>query len=436
MEGTTIGVLGILAMLALMAARMPVGFAMTAAGLGGVALMYDWDMGPILGVLGIAPYATANSFVFTTIPLFILMGNVAFRSGVSGEMFDAARKWLGHWPGGLASSTIGACAIFSAASGSSVATAAAMGAISVPEMRANGVSPRLASGAVAAGGTLGILIPPSLGMLVYAMVTDQSMGRLLIAGILPGLLLVAMFLITVAVWARIRAADAPRGPRYGWGARIRGLTGILGIAVLSLLVMGGIYGGFVTPTEAAAIGASGAFLVAAAKRRLTLAMTLGALEDTVRTTCMVFMIIIGAQVLNVFLATSQLPTAMTDFLNGLPLSRYAILALILVMYLVLGCFLDVLAMIVLTVPIVFPALMALGFDPIWFGVIVVLVMEMALITPPVGMNVYVIKGIAPDIPLHVIFGGVWPFLLAQIATLVVLVVVPEIALWLPGAMYD
>lgn len=435
MSGTTIGVLGILAMLLLLAARMPVGLAMTAAGVGGVAIMYGGDMSPILGVMGIAPFSIGNSFVFTTIPLFILMGNIAFRSGISGDMFETARKWVGHWPGGLASATIGACAIFSAASGSSVATAAAMGTITVPEMRAHGVSPRLASGVVAAGGTLGILIPPSLGMLIYAMVTDQSMGRLLIAGVVPGLLLVSLFLVTIFIWAKIRGTEAPRGERFTWGERLRSLTGVAGILVLSLLVMGGIYGGFVTPTEAAAVGASGAFLVAAVKRQLTWKNVVESLDDTVRTTCMVFLIVIGANILNVFLATSQLPTALSDYLNGLPLSRHGTLVLILLMYLVLGCFLDVLAMIVLTVPIVFPTLIALDFDPIWFGVIIVLVMEMALITPPVGMNVYVIKGIAPDIPLHSIFAGVWPFLLAQIATMALLILFPQIALWLPNAMY-
>ena len=435
MSGTSVGLFGIVALIALLAARMPVGFAMTAVGIGGVAILYEGNLGPVIGTLGTTPFATANSFVFTTIPLFILMGSVAYRSGVSGEMFDTARKWIGHWPGGLACSTVGACAIFSAASGSSVATAAAMGAITVPEMRSRGVSPRLASGVVAAGGTLGILIPPSLGMLVYAMVTDQSMGRLLVAGILPGLLLAAMFVATVIIWALLKKKDAPRGERFGWIARLRSVSGIAGIGILSVLVMGGIYGGFVTPTEAAAVGASGSFLIAAAKRRLTWSVAVGALDDTVRTTCMVFMIIIGAHILNVFLATSQIPTILSEFLNGLPLSRHGILILILVMYLVLGCFLDVLAMVVLTVPIVFPALLALGFDPIWFGVIMVMIMEMALITPPVGMNVYVIKGIAPDIALHTIFAGVWPFLVALILTMALIIIFPGIALWLPNAMY-
>lgn len=434
MSSIAIGIAGIVAMLLLLALRMPVGLAMTAAGLGGVIVMYDGNLAPIMGVMSIAPFSIGNSFVFTAIPLFILMGSVAYRSGISGDMFDAARKWLGHWPGGMASATIGACAVFAAASGSSVATAAAMGTITVPEMRNHGVHRGLASGVVAAGGTLGILIPPSLALLIYAMVTDQSMGRLLIAGILPGILLVGMFLLTIFIWSRVRASDAPRGERFSWRLRFRALSGVLGIAVLSFLVMGGIYGGFVTPTEAAAVGAFGSFVIAAFKRKLAWKMVVEALDDTVRTTCMVFLIVIGAHVLNVLLATSQLPTALSEALNGLPLPPHAILILILLMYVVLGCFLDVLAMIVLTVPIVFPALMALGFDPIWFGVIVVLVMEMALITPPVGMNVYVIKGIAPDIPLQEIFKGVFPFLLAQVATIILLVLFPEIATWLPDAM--
>jgi len=435
MSGASVGFLGILVMLGLLALRMPVGFAMTAVGVGGIAVIYDWNLGPIIGALGITPFAKAHSFLFTTIPLFILMGNVAYRSGVTVEMFETARRWLGHWPGGLACATVGACGVFSAASGSSVATAAAMGTITVPEMRRHGVSPRLASGVVAAGGTLGILIPPSLGMLIYAMITDQSMGRLLIAGILPGLLLMGMFLLTVVIWAKLRPQDAPSAERFTWGERIRSLTGVAGIGALSVLVMGGIYGGFVTPTEAAAVGASGAFLIAMLKGRLDWKLVTESLSETVHTTCMVFIIIIGAHVLNIFLATTQVPMAISQILGALDMSRYVVLLVILLIYLVLGCFLDVLAMIVLTVPIVFPAMMALGFDPIWFGVIMMLVLEMALITPPVGMNVYVIKGIAKDIPLQTIFSGIWPFLLAQIATIVMLILFPGIALWLPSAMY-
>jgi C4-dicarboxylate transporter DctM subunit len=435
MGGIETGIAGIILMLVLLAARMPVGIAMATAGLLGVTVIYGGNIAPVIGVMAIAPFSTGNSFVFTAIPMFILMGSIAYRADISAEMFDTARKWIGHWPGGLASATIGACAVFAAASGSSVATAAAMGTITVPEMRNHGVSSGLASGVVAAGGTLGILIPPSLAMLIYAMVTDQSMGRLLIAGIVPGVLLVAMFLLTVFIWSKVRPGDAPRGEVFAWGERIRSLRGILGIGLLSILVMGGIYGGFVTPTEAAAVGAFGSFVIAAAKGKLTWRTIVDSLDDTVRTTCMVFLIIIGAHIFNVLLATSQLPTALSAWLNSLPLPAHGILLLILVMYVILGCVLDVLAMIVLTVPIVFPTLMALDFDPIWFGVIIVLVMEMALITPPVGMNVYVIKGIAPDIPLGKIFRGVAPFLLAQVAVIALLILFPGIATWLPNAMF-
>ncbi|MFV0245700.1 MAG: TRAP transporter large permease [Qingshengfaniella sp.] len=436
MSFVAVGILGIILMLVLVALSMPIGFAMTTVGLGGIGVVYSWKLGPIIGAAGITPFAAANDFIFTAIPLFILMGSVAFRAEISSEMFDTTRKWIGHWPGGLACSTVATCSGFAAASGSSIATAAALAPITIPEMRSSGFDDRLATGVVAAGGTLGILIPPSVGLLIYALITDQSIGQLFMAGVLPGLLMTLLFGVVIVIWALFRPDHAPRSRRFNWRERFVALRGILAISALFLLVMGGIYGGFFTPTEAAAIGASGAILIAIVKRKMTVQLLHDALKETVQTTCMIFMIIIGAHLFSVFLATTQVPSNLAGYVGSLPFSRYVILAIIIMMYLVLGCVLDVLAMIVLTVPIVYPAIVALGFDPIWFGVIIVIVMEMALITPPVGMNVFVINATYPSVPLIAVFAGVLPFLLAQLVLVVLLAMFPQIALWLPTLMFN
>ncbi|MCB1621320.1 MAG: TRAP transporter large permease [Thiothrix sp.] len=435
MSFVAVGILGIALMLALIALRMPVGFAMTTVGLGGIGVVYSWKLGPVIGAAGITPFASANDFIFTAIPLFILMGSIAFRSEISSEMFETARKWVGHWPGGLACSTVATCSGFAAASGSSIATAAALSPLTIPEMRSSGFDDRLATGVVAAGGTLGILIPPSVGLLIYALITDQSIGKLFIAGVLPGLLMTILFVGVIVAWSLFRPDHAPRSRRFSWKERFIALRGVIAITALFLLVMGGIYGGLFTPTEAAAIGASGSMLIALLKRKMTMQLLYDSLKETVQTTCMIFMIIIGAHFFSVFLATTQVPSNLAGFVGALPFSRYVILTIIIVMYLILGCVLDVLAMIVLTVPIVFPAMMALGFDPIWFGVIIVIVMEMALITPPVGMNVFVINATYPDVPLISVFAGVLPFLLAQLILILLLTVFPAIALWLPALMF-
>lgn len=429
------GLIGLAVMLLLIAIRMPIGFAMGVTGFFGIAVLYDGNWTAAAGSLGIVPYAMASNYIFTTVPLFILMGEFAFRSGISSELFVAARHWMGHLPGGLAVASIGTCAGFAAASGSSVATAAAIGTITIPEMRKGGVHPRLATAACAAGGTLGIMIPPSLGMVIYGLTADQSIGRLLVAGIVPGIML-TLAMIGGVLWVAWRdPAAAPRQPASPWATRIRATRGVAGILALFGLVMGGIYGGVFTPTEAAAVGALGSLSIALAKRALTWRGLLQALLQTGITTCMIFMIIIGSHILNIFLSATGFPAALSAALNGLQMPPAAVMALIVCIYVILGCFLDVLAMIVLTVPIVLPVVIQLGYDPIWFGVIIVLVMEIALITPPVGMNVYVIKSVVPDVRLGTIFSGIWPFLIAMIAVVALLVLVPEITLFLPRMMF-
>ncbi|MCB1474404.1 MAG: TRAP transporter large permease [Rhodobiaceae bacterium] len=428
---------GLLAMIVLMIGGMPVGFAMILVGFIGTAWIYGWNWTAAIALMGIEPYANSSSYLFIAIPLFILMGHFAIASGISREMFEAARAWFGHWRGGLAVATVGASAGFSAACGSSLATAAAMGTLSIPEMRKHGVHVRVATAVVAAGGTLGILIPPSIGMVLYGLVADQSIGRLLVAGILPGVMLAILFMITVVILAYLRPADLPRMEKYPLSRRIRETKGVTGILILFLIVMGGIYGGIFTPTEAAGIGAGGAYIIVLLRaRRLDWAIVSNALRATGEATCMIFMIIIGSHVLNVFLAATRGPVELSQFVESLNLSPTMFMIIVLIMYLILGSFLDALAMIVLTIPILLPVLSNMGYDLIWFGVIVVLVMEMALITPPVGLCVYVIKGVAKDVPIHVIFSGVWPFLMAQIVMVAVLLAYPHLALILPNLMYE
>lgn len=434
MSAHLLGFSGILIMMLLIFLRMPIGFAMTAVGCAGLMIFFDGNIMPALGTLGTIPYATAAHYSFTIIPLFVLMGLLAFSSGISTEVYQTAKHWLGHWPGGLSVATVGACAGFSAVSGSSIATAAALGTLTIPEMRKAGVNKSLATGVVAAGGTLGIMIPPSGGMVLYALITDQSIGKLLIAGIIPGLMLGGGFILACIAWAVLVPGAAPRLPKSSWRERFRSLKGTIGILVLFLVVMGGIYGGVFTVTEAASIGALGSFLISAVRRKLTWENLRHALLETGRTTCMIFMIVIGAHIFNVFLSLTDVTSLITDFLAGLNLPVLAVLFIIMLIFLGLGCILDTLAMIVLIVPIILPTVLALGMDPIWFGVIVVLVMEMGLITPPIGINVFVIKGIAPDVPLPSIFKGILPFLAAQLLVVSILILFPDIALWLPNAM--
>lgn len=429
--------LGFAAVLLLMLIGMPAAFSMTVVGFLGTAILYDWNWTAAIALMGIEPFTQSGNYLFVAIPLFILMGHFTFASGISGEMFAAARAWVGHWRGGLAVATIGASGGFSAASGSSLATAGAMGTITIDEMRKSGTHPRIATATVAAGGTLGILIPPSISIVLYGMIADESIGRLLMAGIIPGAILLLLFIAAVMIQAYLRPEDQPRIAKVSLRERIIATKGVFGIIALSFLVIGGIYGGIFTPTEAAGVGAIGAYLIVLLrKRRFDFGLLNTALRNTAETSVMIFMILIGAHVLNVFLAATQGPTQLSAYVQSLGLSPYMFLALILVMYLVLGTFLDALAMIVLTVPVVLPVLSGMGFDMIWFGIIAMIVMEMALITPPVGMCVYVVKGVAKDVPLHVIFSGIWPFLLSMIALVIILTIFPEIVLFLPNMMFN
>ncbi len=379
-------------------------------------------------------FTLASSAELVVIPLFILMGNVASATGMSRALYDAAYALVGRVRGGLASATVIGCGGFAALSGSSVASALTMGRVSLAEMDRFDYDPRLSTGAVAAGGTLGILIPPSTGFVIYAILTEQSIGRLFLAGVLPGLLLLGLFLLTIALLCWWRPALGPAGPVTTAREKLGALGGAAPIVAVIVLTIGGIYGGFFSPVEAAGVGAGLVILYGALTRRLGAVALWQAARDSIVTTATVMLILIAAHMINPFLALSHIPQAVGEGLSALALPPLGTLALILAIYLVLGCFLEGFAMLVLTLPIFFPVITALGIDPIWFGVLVVLTLEMGLISPPVGINVFIVKSVAPGVDLGTIFRGVAPFWLAMLAALMLLVAFPQISLILPNTM--
>lgn len=432
MSPVIIGIIGIVILLFLMLFRLPIGFAMALVGF--VGFFYLGSLDGAFSILGMEPFSAVSTYTFTVLPLFILMGQFAFSSGLSAKLFSVAHKWLGHLPGGLAMATIGGCAGFAAVSGSSIATAATMGSVSLPEMKRYNYAPTLATGCIAAGGTLGILIPPSGCMIVYGIITEQSISELFIAGILPGILLAILFMATIYILAKANPELGPSVPATSLRERFTVLLTCGDLLILFLLVMGGLYIGFFTPSEAGAVGAAGAFLIGSVRKKLSLKGIGDALIETVQTTAMIFVIIIGAMVFNRFLAISTIPFVLAGFIGGLPVSPIVTIIVIFFIYLILGCFIDAMAMMLLTMPIFFPVILAIGIDPIWFGVVVVIVSEMGLITPPVGLNVYVIKGVAEDVPLHTVFRGILPFLIPMLVCTAILIIFPQIALFLPSTM--
>ena len=416
----------------LLAGGMPIGFAMGLSAFVGTLLLID--AGAALALLGQTAYETALSYDLSVIPMFVLMGFIAGEAGLNELLYRACNAWLGHHRGGLALATIGGCGAFAAICGSSLATAATMAQIALPEMRRYKYADELATGAVAAGGTIGILIPPSVIMVIYGLLTETSISALFLAGIIPGLLTVAGFMAAISVMTRLNPSLGPPALRVPMRQRFLALRSVWGTAALFLVVIGGLYVGIFSPTEAASIGAVGAFILGLINRKSPRQLLATTLIDTVKTTAMIFTVLIGAILFNNFLVLASVPTLVSDWIGGLPLGKTAILIVIIGMYFVLGCLLDSLAMILLTIPIVFPIVKALGYDPVWFGIIMVMVVELGLITPPIGMNVFVIKGITKDIPLETIFRGVTPFIIAQIILIAVLIVFPSIALWLPSTM--
>jgi len=432
MSPTLAGIAGLLALFVLIFSRMPVAFVM--AILGVVGFGYVVTPGASLAMAARDLYDVFGSYSLTVIPLFILMGQVAFHAGISRRLFEVAYAFMGHWPGGLAIATIGACAGFSAICGSTNATAATMAAVAMPEMRRFGYRGSLAAGVVAAGGSMGILVPPSVVFIIYGIMTEQSIGKLFMAGIVPGLLLTALFAAAVVIQVRRHPEIAPRGPRSSTAERVRSLSGLVETLLLFCLVMGGLFFGFFTPTEAGAVGACGTLAVAAMRRNITWAGLGAALRETTRISCMILMIVAGATIFGHFMAVTRIPFEIAAWVSGLHLPPAAVIGMIVLVYLVGGCVIDALALIMLTVPIFYPVVMALGYDPMWFGVVIVLVTQIGVITPPVGVNVYVVSGVARDVPLEEIFRGVVPLLLALIVATLLMVPFPQLALFLPGLM--
>jgi tripartite ATP-independent transporter DctM subunit len=389
---------------------------------------------PALKNVGHTTARTVTDYNFAVIPLFLLMGSFATTSGMSRELFRAANAFVGHLRGGLGIATIAACGGFAAICGSSVATAATFSRVAYPEMRRYGYPQSFATGVIAAGGTLGIMIPPSTVFAVYGLITEQDVGKLFIAGVGPGLLAISMYILTITLIGALRPGHLPAGPRSSLRERFDALREVWATLLLFAFVIGGLYGGLFTATEAAGAGAGGAFIIGVLRGRLSGADILRSLLETTRTTAAVFTVLIGALLFGYFLTVTQTPQKLTELLTGLGVGRYGVLALIMLMYLVLGCLMDALAMIILTVPIVFPVIKELGFDPIWFGVIVVMTVELGLIHPPVGMNIFVIKSVIDDAKISTIFYGVIPFIITDLLRLVILIAFPIIALWLPSHM--
>ncbi len=413
---------------------MPVAMAMLVVGFVGTWVVNGTV--PALTSLSGEAFEIISYSELIVVPLFVLMGNLAGVSGMSRDLYTAAYKWIGHFRGGLASATIAGCAGFAAMSGSSIAAAVTMGRVALPEMKRFNYSDSLATGAVAAGGTLGILIPPSTGMIIYAILTEQSIGKLFIAGVLPGILLTALFIFAISIVTRLDPAKGPAGPKTSFGEKLSSLRNASTIVGVVLVTIGGIYVGWFTPVEAAGVGAFIVLVIALVRQELDWKSSKFVVFQTLRTTATVFMILIGAHVFIPFMALTEIPEDLVIFLIGLDVGDLGVLIIILLTYVVLGTFLEGLAMLVLTLPIVYPLILELGLSPIWFGVVCVIVLEMGLISPPVGVNVFVVRGIAPEVPMGTIFRGIWPFWFAMAACLAILVAFPEIALFLPNTMFE
>ena len=432
MDPLMVGLIGILALFFLLFLGMPIGFSLAFVGFCGISSLTAVSVA--MPALIRSFYSTFTTYSFTVIPLFVLMGELAAICGLSQGIYLLADKWLRRFPGGLGLATIGACAGFSAICGSSVATAATLGRVALPEMKGYGYDERLSTGSVAAGGTLGFLIPPSIGFVVYGILTEQSIGKLLISGFLPGFLLAAAYVSIVVMWALLRPEAAPATPeKVPFKEKMLSLKNAWELIAAFILVMGGIYLGVFTPTEAGAVGAFFLFLISLLKGKLTWEKLADALRATTKVSVMIFIILAGAYVFTYFMALTMIPMKLASWLIGLQLSKYAILAIMLMGYLVLGCFLDATSMMVLTLPVIFPAILQLGFDPIWFGVIAVLMMEAGLITPPLGLNIFVIAGVA-EVPMETVFRGAIYFLAAIFAVVILVTIFPQIALFLPGMM--
>ena len=434
MSSALIGIAGILILLVvLFFFGMPVGFAMAVVGFSGFCYVVSFKAA--LSMVGTDVWVTFSKYGLTVLPLFIFMGYLAFNSGLGERLYTAAYKWVGHWRGGLAIATIGADELFAAICGSNTATAATMGAVALPQMKKYNYDTRLSSGTVVTGGTLGTVMPPSVILIIIGLQTEQSIIELFLAGILPAILLGILFVLTIIVICRLNPTFGPAGPKTSLKEKIKSLTGIIEAIAIFILVIGGLYAGFFTPTEAGAAGVFFTFLVTVPKRRLTWNGLIRSITDTLKISCMAFVLVTGATIFGKFLAVTRLPFIVADFAAALPLSPYIILAVVLLIYLIGGCIMDALGFLVLTIPIFFPLGLALDFDPIWYAIILTMVTTMGAITPPVGVNIYVVKALAPEISLSTIFKSVSFFLAACIVCIIILIIFPKIVLIVPNMAY-
>ena len=432
MNPPLVGALGLIVLFLLMSARMPVGVSFLLTGCVGTAVLSGWDVA--LAALARIPYTWASAYVFSCVPLFILMGMMFSKSGIASDLYRTAYCWLGRLPGGLVLASIAGCGGFAAVSGSSTAGAAAMGTICYPEMRKYDYSKSLAAGAIAAGGTLGIMIPPSLGFIVYGILTEQSIGKLFIAGIVPGILELAFFLGAVIIMVKLKPSLAPASEfEISWQDKLSSLVHIWPVLVIFVLILGGIYLGVFTPIEAGGIGAAASIVLTMVMKRFSVRILVEACAQTIHITAMIFLLFMGAMVFNVFMTLSNLPQSISSLLAAVG-SPQLLVIIILAIFFPLGCFLDVTSMLILTMPLFLPGLMAANVDLIWFGVLAVLSAEIALLTPPIGMNVFVVKGVVKDVTLERVFLGVIPFLVADLVLLVLLYLVPQLSLFLPQLM--
>ncbi len=428
-----LGGLGFLILLVLLLLRLPIGFGLACLGVMGLITIMRTPEAAF-SIVATVPYRETYNLILVAVPMFMLMGELASVTGISREMFNCAYKWMGRMPGGLACAAVGGCAGFGAICGESLPTVITMTSVALPAMRENKYAPSLSCGALAAGGTLGILIPPSMGFIFYSLMTEVSVGKLFMAGIIPGLLLTFIFVLVIIFQVKRNPSLAPAAPVFTLKEKLYSLTGLLPMLLLFCLVMGGILGGFFTPGEGGAVGAAGAFLYGLVRRQITWEGLKHALFNTAVLTGKVFVILAGVYVFGAFLASSRLPNLLATFVTGLEVNRYVILGLVIVLYILLGCVMNVTPMLLLTLPAIFPTIDALGFDGVWFGVITVMVMEMGLITPPIGMNVFTLASLAPDIPMVSIFKGVLPFFVGMLICVGLILVFPQIALWLPGIL--
>lgn len=428
----TVGWIGIVVMLAMVGLGVPVAYAMGIVGFLGSLLLLG--LGATQGLMEIVPFATVASYSFGIVPLFVIMGYLVFHAGFANGAFETARAWLGHRKGGVPMASVVGCAIFGAASGSGLASTATLSRITIPEMIASGVDRKLAYGVVASAGPLAQMIPPSVLMIIYAIIAEQPAGKMLIAGILPALLIVVAYLATIYIRVSINPSLAPSMPRVPWPKRIALLRKTWGIAAMAIFVIGGIYSGVFTPTEAGAVGASWALFLTIISRKLTWPTLRESIRETIQTTSMVFLIVIGAFIFGQFLAITRLPTSVSSWITALPVAPVVVIVGIVIFYLILGLFIDMVAAMFITLPILLPAVVQLGYDPIWFGVLVVFLAEIALATPPFGLGLFIINGTIEGSKLSEITAGAMPFILADFVILAVLVSWPQLVLFLPNLM--